>query len=102
MTGKDRLDYVIRTLRQHAAEFRAQGVVHMAVFGSVARGEAGADSDVDLVVAIDPDQPPSLLQVIRLEQDAAQLLDSAVDLSTWGELRPRVAAEARAHAVNVF
>jgi uncharacterized protein len=48
------LNEVLRTLRNHESELRHLGVSHAAVFGSVARGEATAGSDIDVLVdAID-------------------------------------------------
>jgi predicted nucleotidyltransferase len=46
-------DTVITRLRAHEAELRASGVVSLSVFGSVARGEEGPDSDVDVVIRLD-------------------------------------------------
>jgi predicted nucleotidyltransferase len=48
-------DDVIATLRAHEPELRAAGVVSLAVFGSVARGEERPDSDVDVVVRLSND-----------------------------------------------
>ncbi len=45
---------VLAVLKAHEAELRARGVARVALFGSLARGEARPDSDVDLVVEIDP------------------------------------------------
>jgi predicted nucleotidyltransferase len=55
MTGP--LDNVIDALRSHEGELRRFGVSHASVFGSVARGEARADSDVDVLVELDQDHP---------------------------------------------
>ena len=44
----------IARLRAHEAELRAMGVSGLSLFGSVARGEAGPDSDVDLAARFDP------------------------------------------------
>ena len=46
---------VIATLLGRADELRAGGIVHVTLFGSVARDQAGPDSDVDLIV--DPRVP---------------------------------------------
>jgi len=43
-------DSIIETLREHMDEIRRHGVAHLAVFGSVARGEERPDSDVDILV----------------------------------------------------
>ena len=46
---------VLRRLRAHALDLQKRGVEHLWVFGSVARGEAARDSDIDLVVAFAPE-----------------------------------------------
>lgn len=45
---------MIALLRRHRAELQSFGVEHVAIFGSVARGDDGPDSDVDVVVELDP------------------------------------------------
>ncbi|MDB5069413.1 MAG: nucleotidyltransferase [Candidatus Eremiobacteraeota bacterium] len=49
------LDRALTVLRARSDELRARGFLHVAVFGSVARREAGPDSDIDLVVEVGPD-----------------------------------------------
>lgn len=44
--------HVINLLRAHEKELRSAGIVHLRVFGSVARGEASPSSDVDLMVEL--------------------------------------------------
>ena len=57
------------------------------MFGSVARGEAGPSSDVDLLV--DFDAEASLLDQVGLTQDLEALLGMHVDVISTGGLRPR-------------
>lgn len=45
-------DKVIATLRSHEKELRAAGAEHVSIFGSVARGDNHADSDLDVLVKI--------------------------------------------------
>lgn len=45
----------IAELRTHAAELRRLGVARAGLFGSTARGEAGPDSDLDILIQLDPD-----------------------------------------------
>jgi predicted nucleotidyltransferase len=45
-------DEIIAKLRAHEAELRAAGVARLALFGSAARGEQRADSDIDVVVRL--------------------------------------------------
>ena len=54
------------------------GASEVRVFGSVARGEAGADSDVDLLVKMAPER--SLLDHVALWQDLEELLGRKVDV----------------------
>jgi uncharacterized protein len=54
-TTTDLADQVIVTLRAHEAELRKAGIRRLSLFGSVARGDAEADSDVDLAAELDPD-----------------------------------------------
>lgn len=65
--------------RRHASRVR--------VFGSVARGEAGLTSDVDLLV--DFDTEASLLDQVGLTQDLEALLGVHVDVISTGGLRPQ-------------
>jgi predicted nucleotidyltransferase len=68
------------------------------VFGSVARGDDRADSDVDLLVEMEDDR--SLLDLVGLEQDLEDLLRRDVDVLTDASIHPvlrsRIIAEARA------
>ena len=52
----------------------------LSLFGSAARGEARADSDVDLLVEYQPDADWSLLDVARLQREFADLFGRPVDL----------------------
>ena len=49
-----RREEVLALLKAHEADLRARGVARIALFGSLARGEARPDSDVDLMVEIEP------------------------------------------------
>jgi predicted nucleotidyltransferase len=68
-----------------AAEY---GVREVRVFGSVARGEAGPDSDIDLLACLDPEV--SLLRQAALVRHLQDLLGCRVDLVSERALRPRV------------
>jgi predicted nucleotidyltransferase len=73
------------------------GVVRLAVFGSVARGETTASSDVDLLVRFRDRK--SLLEVVVLERELGETMARKVDLLTEGAISPylrdRVLQEAR-------
>lgn len=61
-------EQIIATLRAHGAELRRAGIRHLSLFGSVARGDAEADSDVDLVVDFDPAAAMDLIRLVALER----------------------------------
>jgi hypothetical protein len=59
------LDSALAILRAHAPDLRARGVAHAAIFGSVARGDADARSDVDVLVELDQEKRISLFRLCR-------------------------------------
>ena len=88
-------EVVIQILRQNQAEINSFGVISLALFGSVARGDAGPDSDVDLLVEFD--RPVGLFGLIALQQRLEELLGCPVDLGTpeclKNHIRPHVMEE---------
>ena len=77
----------------------ARGMRNVRVFGSVARGEDRPDSDLDLLVDVEPGR--TLLDVIGLEQDLEQLLGRKVDVLTAGGLSPHVQQQILAEASSL-
>ena len=75
----------------------AHGVRDVRVFGSVARGDAGAGSDVDLLVVLDPDR--SLVDLGAFLMDVQDLLDCRVDVVTEAGLKPRLRERVLSEAV---
>lgn len=73
------------------------GARNVRLFGSVARGDDHAGSDVDLLVDMEPGR--SLLDLIGLGQDLEELLDRKVDVLTDASVHPalreRILTEAR-------
>jgi len=55
------------------------------IFGSFARGDNKKGSDIDILVEFK--NPPSLLTLIRLENELSEILGSKVDLVTTGALK---------------
>jgi hypothetical protein len=82
---------ILRVAAQH-------GAYNIRVFGSVARGEAGEGSDIDLLVDLEPER--SLLDLGGLQVDLEELLGRKVDVVTeaglYWLLRRRILKEARA------
>jgi predicted nucleotidyltransferase len=71
---------IIATLRAHEAELRQAGIRRLSLFGSVARGDAEADSDVDLAAELDPDAHIGLFRLTALERRLGEILGRQVDL----------------------
>lgn len=67
---------------------KAHGTQKVAIFGSFVRGEAGPDSDVDLIV--DFGRPIGLLALVRLERELSDLLGRKVDLLTEKAISPHL------------
>ena len=59
-------DEAIRILREHEGDIRAHGVASLALFGSTARGDAEADSDIDVIVSIESGRKFSLIDLSGL------------------------------------
>lgn len=78
-----------------AAERR--GASNLRVFGSVARGQDGPDSDVDLLVDLAPGT--GLVGLSGLERELSEILGVEVDLSPLDSLKPRVRARAESEAI---
>jgi predicted nucleotidyltransferase len=95
-------DQVIAKLRQHAPELRAAGVVHLRVFGSVVRGEASTESDVDLLADFDKSRRLTLVTVGRLQSRLTDLLGVNVDLSSEEWMKEPVRKRALREAVLAF
>jgi predicted nucleotidyltransferase len=95
-------DEVIDKLRQHELELKAAGIVRLAVFGSVARGDNASGSDVDLLAEFDKTKRYTLLSMGRLESRLADLLGTRVDLSSPEWLKESVKSQVLKEAVLAF
>ena len=92
------LDNILRSRREDILKIAAKhGACNVRIFGSVARGEAGENSDIDLLVELEPDR--SLLDLAKLVVELEDLLNRKVDVVTeqglYWLLRRRVLKEAR-------
>ena len=80
---------LLQTKRNDILRIAARhGAYNVRVFGSVARGEARPDSDIDLLVNLEENR--SLLDLARLLRELQTLLDCKVDVMTEAGLRPRI------------
>ena len=91
-TTTDLADLVIATLRAHEAELRQAGIRHLSLFGSVARGDAAEDSDIDLAAEFDPAAKMDLISLVALERRIGDALGRAVEILTEPVENPRLRA----------
>lgn len=89
---------VLKAKRHDIFQLAAQhGAHHVRVFGSVARGDAGPTSDIDLLVQMD--QGRSLLDLIELSQELESVLQCKVDILTDEGLSPYLKERIHAEAI---
>ena len=95
---------IIRKLRDHRDELTRMGVGRLYLFGSVARGDARPDSDIDLAYEPDPARKFSLFDLGRIEQKIESILGSTnkVDFASRKDLYSHVRDSALADEIQVF
>lgn len=91
----------IEQLKQQALpKLQAAGVTHAAVFGSFARGEAGSESDIDLL--IEPPRGMTLFAFVRLQHALEDALARDVDLVSYRGLSPHLKDRILASAITIL
>ncbi|MBI5121535.1 MAG: nucleotidyltransferase domain-containing protein [Rhodospirillales bacterium] len=94
-------EQVMQLLRGREAELHRAGVVHLYLFGSVARQEAGANSDVDLF--FDTDNPRfSLIELVDVQDEVRRILGVKSDVMTRASLHPMLRPRIEAEAIRIF
>lgn len=93
---------VLETLRKSEPELRARGVRRAAVFGSIARGDNGPDSDIDIMVEIDAEARLTVYDYAGLKEYIANLFDGPVDVVNRDGLKTYVRPAATADAIYAF
>ena len=99
MTARDE---ALRILREHEIELKAQGIRRAAIFGSVSRGDARADSDLDVLIEIDGASRLTAFDLVRIKRVVAELFPGRVDVVNAKSLKAGVGRSARRDAVYAF
>lgn len=94
--------HVIDLLRLHEPELREAGILHLRLFGSLARDEAAVGSDVDLMADIDRSKRLSLVGMVRLENRLSEILGRRADLAVASAMREPVRTRAMREAIHAF
>ena len=95
-------DAAIEILRAHEGALRERGIRHAALFGSTARGEAHADSDVDIVIDLDEALKLDVYAYVGLCHFIADLFPVSVDVANRKTLKDRVRTRIERDAIPVF
>jgi uncharacterized protein len=95
-------DEIIEKLKEREADLRAQGVAHAALFGSVARGDDRPDSDIDILVDLDPAIVVTVFDYAGVKDFIAGMFERPVDVVSRESLKPRVRPRAIADAIYAF
>jgi uncharacterized protein len=92
-------DRILTILKQHRATLKELGVRSLALFGSAARDEARPDSDVDLLVELEP--PYTFDRYMDVKLYLEDHLGAKVDLVMQDGLHPLVQKNVEREAIYV-
>jgi uncharacterized protein len=95
-------DEIIATLKRHQAELQKLGVVHLSLFGSVARGDDRPDSDIDIAARFDPGAELSGFDIAGVELRLSEILGRAVDLLEEPARRPSLKRALEKDRIDAF
>ena len=95
-------DQALDILRRHRADLQNRGVRRAALFGSTARGDRHAGSDIDIVIELDADTGLGVYDHVDLKAFIAGLFEGSVDVVNREGLKPHVRAAAPSSAVHAF
>jgi uncharacterized protein len=79
---------VLRILREAAPRLRARGITRLSLFGSMARGEAGLESDVDLLIETESAARLGLFELFDLQEELKAVLERPVQFAFGRAMRP--------------
>jgi uncharacterized protein len=95
-------DEIIAKLRETAPTLKAEGVSGLAIFGSRARGDQRAESDLDVLVEVQPDARFSMLNLIGVEHIIEEATGLRAQATMRRSLDPRMRERIADDIIEVF
>jgi hypothetical protein len=93
---------IIAAIRRNSDAIKAAGVIGLAIYGSRSRGDNRLDSDIDVLIEVEPDASFSILNLIGVEH----IIQDATGLHTQATMRrsmpPRFAERIADDILEVF
>ena len=93
---------IIATLRAHREELERAGIAHAALFGSHARGEAGPESDIDILIEFQPGQRTGVFAYAGMQVKVSELFAGKVDVIARNSMRDEILPRVLKDAVYAF
>ena len=95
-------DAAIAALRQHRSALQQRRVARVALFGSVARGDAAAGSDIDVLIEFEPDARVTIYDYAAVKRFIAEVLGGRADVIDRANLNRHIRADVERDAVYAF
>ena len=92
----------LRILRRHEAELKARGIRCAGIFGSVSRGDAQVDSDLDVLIELDRAHRFNVFEFVGIKRPVAALFPGRVDVVNIAALKPGVGGSMKRDLVYAF
>ena len=96
------LTEALAILRAHRPELEARGIRHAALFGSLARGEAGPDSDIDILIDLEPTPRMTIYDYVGKKNIVEDCFPVPVDVVALDWLRPEIRPNVERDAIYAF
>jgi uncharacterized protein len=95
-------DEVIARLKREEPAIRRFRATALYLFGSAARDELEAESDIDLYLDYDHSNPPDLIEMSQLSRHLSHALNREIDLGTRDGLHPRLRPQIERESIRVI
>ena len=93
---------ILDRLKHNERALRERGVIHAALFGSRARGDDRPDSDIDIMVEIEPGADIGLFEYVGIRHYLEDLFPIPVDVANRTYLKPLARPHAERDAIYAF